>query len=99
MFDLDNAEIVHSQNCGDLVVCDFCNSDGKKSTGGVLIGSNAVCGDCCEKNNYYDSEYENADEIDLVFSKDKTFQENVLEYRKQETGSSDGILQILTWRD
>ena len=99
MFDFDKAKVSYTQNMGDLVICDFCNSDGKESTGGVIIGSNAVCGKCCEKNNYYDAEYENADEIDLVFSQDKTFQENVLEYRKQHTGTSDGIIKILTWDD
>ncbi len=99
MFDLDNATLVHTQNLGDLVVCDFCNLDGKESTGGVMIGSNAVCGKCCEKHNYYDTEHENADEIDLVFSQDKTFQENVLEYRKQQNGSSDGIMSFYTWDD
>ena len=35
-------------NIGDDVYCDFCNSDGEDSYGGVLIGSNAVCGHCCE---------------------------------------------------
>jgi len=99
MFDFDKAKVSHTQNMGDLVICDFCNSDGKESTGGVIIGSSAVCGKCCEKNNYYDAEYENAHEIDLVFSQDKTFQENVLKYRKQHSGTSDGIIQILTWDD
>ena len=49
MFDFDKAQVVHTQNMGDLVICDFCNSDGKYSTGGVMIGSSAVCGKCCEK--------------------------------------------------
>ena len=95
----DNAKLVHSQNIGDIVVCDFCNGDGKDSVGGVMIGSNAVCGKCCEKNNYYDAEHKYADEIDLVFSQDKTSQENVLEYRKQQTGSSDGKISFYTWDD
>jgi hypothetical protein len=93
----DNAKLMHSQNIGDVVVCDFCNGDGKNSVGGIVMGSYAICGKCCEKNNYYDKEHEHADEIDLVFSQDKTFQENVLEYRKQQTGSSDGIISVYSW--
>ena len=99
IFDFDKAKLAHSQNLGDLVICDFCNGDGKDSVGGVVIGSYAICGDCSEKNIYYDSEYKNADEIDIIFSQDKTFQENVLEYRKQQTGSSDGIMSFYTWDD
>ena len=95
----DNEKLVYSQNLGDLVICDFCNADGKDSVGGVMIGSYAICGDCSEKNNYYDKESKDADEIDLVFSKDKTFQENVLLYRKHQTGSSDGIMSLYTWDD
>jgi len=39
-------------NIGDLVVCDFCNGDGTESLGGVLIGSHAVCGNCCVRDKY-----------------------------------------------
>ena len=39
---------------GTDVICDFCGSDGDASSGGVMIGSNAVCGLCCESNGYYD---------------------------------------------
>ncbi len=94
-----NRIVVHEQNVGDLVVCDFCNGDGKLSKGGVLIGSNAICGDCSDKNGYYKADYEYKDEISKVFDKDKTFQENVLEHRKETYGSSDGIIQISTWDD
>ena len=89
---MDNMKVVHSANLGDTVVCDFYNADGSLSKGGVMIGSNAVCGDCCDKYNYY-----NDKEVDEVFDRDKTFQENVCDYRKRTTGTSDGIMQILTW--
>ena len=53
---MDNMKLVHSSNVGELVVCDFCNKGGKLSKGGVVIGSNAVCGDCSDKNGYYDDD-------------------------------------------
>ena len=89
---MDNMKIVHSANLGDTVICDFRNADGSISKGGVMIGSNAVCGDCCDKYDYY-----NDKEVDEVFDREKTFQENVCDYRKKKTGTSDGIMQILTW--
>ena len=89
---MDNMKVVHSANLGDTVICDFCNADGSISKGEVMIGSNAVCGDCCDKYNYY-----NDKEVDEVFDREKTFQENVCDYRKKTTGTSDGIMQILTW--
>lgn len=85
---------MNSINIGDLVVCDFCNGDGKNTKGGVMIGSYAVCGMCSEINNYYDKEHENAHEIDEIFDKNKTFQLNVLEYRKKTYGTNDGIIEI-----
>jgi len=91
--------IVHEQNIGEVVVCDFCNADGKDSKGGVLIGSNAICGTCSNKNGYYKPDYEYKDEIKRFFDKRKLFQTNVLEYRKEAYGSSDGMVQILTWDD
>tara|TARA_S200002703_G_scaffold36276_3_gene31404 strand:- start:1271 stop:1555 length:285 start_codon:yes stop_codon:yes gene_type:complete len=94
---MDNMKLVHTSNIGDLVICDFCNKDGKLSKGGVMIGSHAVCGDCSEKNNYYSKDYKYNNEIDEVFDINKTFQQNVLDYRKKKTGSSDGICRILTW--
>ena len=54
-----------------------------------MIGSNAVCGDCCDKYDYY-----NDKEVDEVFDRDKTFQENVCDYHKKTTGTSDGIINI-----
>ena len=81
-------------NIGDLVVCDFCNADGKYSKGGVMVGSYAVCGDCSEKNNYYDKNYENADEISEMFDRNKTFQENVLKYLNISYGTTDGIISF-----
>lgn len=89
----------YTQNIGDVVVCDFCNDDGKLSKGGVLIGSNAVCGKCSQKNGYYKSDYEYRHEISRFFDKRKLFQKNVLEYRKEAYGSSDGIIQISSWDD
>ena len=47
---------------GTDVICDFCGSDGDASSGGVMIGSNAVCGLCCESNGYYDPNYIYKDE-------------------------------------
>ena len=81
-------------NIGDAVYCDFCNKDGQYSYGGVMIGSHAVCGHCCEENGYNDK---NDDEITEFFSINNTFKENVLEYRKRTTGSMDGKIIIQRW--
>ena len=94
---MNNMKLMHSSNVGELVVCDFCNKDGKLSKGGVVIGSNAVCGDCSDKNGYYDDDYKYADEIEEFFDKNKTFQENVCDFRKRKTGTSDGVIKIYTW--
>ena len=81
-------------NIGNFVCCDFCNSDGEDSYGGVLIGSSAICGHCCEKNGYYEDDYEYSDEITEYFSMTDTFKENVLDYRKRTTGKSEGEIII-----
>ena len=81
-------------NIGDDVYWDYCNSDGEDSYGGVLIGSNAVCGHCCEDNGYCDDDYKYKDEISEYFSKVNTFKENVLDFRKRTTGRTDGEIII-----
>lgn len=85
---------VETNNYGEVVCCDFCNQ-GEESKGGVLIGSHAICGTCCDKNGYYEDDYKYKDEIDLTFDKDKTFKQNVLEYRKKTYGTSDAIVTII----
>ena len=85
------------QNIGELVVCDFCNADGKESKGGVLVGSYAICGKCTDKHGYLKDDYEYKDEIAEVFDKDKTFQENVLAYREKTYGTRDGFTQVTGW--
>ena len=79
---------------GDFVCCDFCNSDGEDSHGGVVVGSSAICGFCCEQNGYYKDDYEFKDEITEFFSLAHTFKENVLDYRKRTTGTTRGEIII-----
>ena len=86
----------HTTNYGEVVACDFCN-EGEESTGGVLIGSYAVCGDCSEKNGYYNETYEYKNEITEHFNTEQTFRENVLEYRKKSYGTRDAIQTIMSW--
>ena len=75
----DDFEVIDmASEMGDVVCCDFCNL-GEDTMGGVMIGSNAVCGNCCEKNGYY---LDRADDVDYFFDRNKTFKENVLKYRK-----------------
>ena len=81
-------------NIGDFVCCDFCNSNGEDSKGGVMIGSHAVCGLCCEKHGYNKPDYIHKDEISEIFPKDKTFKENVLIYRLRTTGTIEGEITI-----
>ena len=87
--------IMEEFNYGQVVVCDHCNGpEGKNLMGGVLVGSHAVCGECCDRYGYYNPNYEYADEIDEIWSKDKTFHDNVLAYRQRVSGSKDMIVRI-----
>ena len=84
-----------STNYGEVVACDFCNG-GEESAGGVMMGSYAVCGDCSEKNGYYKNSYQYKDEIDEFFDTEKTFRDNVLEYRQKVYGTRD-LIQTITF--
>ena len=88
---------IYSNNAGEVVVCDGCNDDGKLSKGGVLIGSSAFCGKCTSRNKWDQPDYEYANEVTKIFNKEKTFHQNVLDYRLKTYGSSDLTVQILSW--
>jgi len=93
----DGAKLVEVINSGDTVCCDGCNGPyGDNVNGGVIIGHSAYCGECADKYRYYSSDYEHKHEIDEVMDLNKSFKDNVLEYRKRTTGSSDGIMRIFT---
>ena len=89
--------VVHESNYGEVVVCDGCNGPyGGKPNGGVLLGSSAMCGECCDKYGYDKPDYQYADEVDEIWDKEKTFKDNVLEYRERVYGSRDLITRIIT---
>ena len=93
----NGAKLVEVINSGDTVCCDGCNGPyGDNVNGGVIIGHSAYCGECADKYHYYSSDYEHKHEIDEVMDLNKSFKDNVLEYRKRTTGSSDGIMRIFT---
>ena len=88
----DGAKLVDEINFGDDVCCDGCNGPyGDNMNGGVIIGRSAYCGECADKYDYY-----LAKDIDEVMDLNESFKDNVLEYRKRMTGSSDGIMRIFT---
>ena len=41
-------ELIHEENLGNMVICDYCNEDYTYSDeeGGILFGSKAVCPRC-----------------------------------------------------
>jgi hypothetical protein len=84
---------VSESNHGLVVICDFCN-EGEDTMGGVLIGTYAVCGDCCEKQGYRKPDYRYADEIDEMWDIEKSFYDNVLDYREKTYGTKDLIIHI-----
>tara|TARA_R100000808_G_scaffold9507_4_gene26064 strand:+ start:2171 stop:2458 length:288 start_codon:yes stop_codon:yes gene_type:complete len=92
-------KIIRTEN---FVACDFCN-EGADSYGGVLVGSGtAVCGNCSEKNEFThkgipNQAYEHKDEISEYFDKDKTFQENVEQYRLEKYGTKYATTIITDW--
>ena len=93
----DGAKLVNVINSGDTVCCDGCNGPyGDNINGGVIIGHSAYCGECADKYHYYSSDYEHKHEINEFMDLNKSFKDNVLEYRKRMTGSSDGIMRIFT---
>jgi hypothetical protein len=93
----DGAKLVDVINHGDVVCCDGCNGPyGDNMNGGVIIGHSAYCGECADKYHYYSSDYEHKHEINEYMDLNKSFKDNVLEYRKRTTGSSDGIMRIFT---
>jgi hypothetical protein len=83
-------------NGGDVVICDFCNG-GDETMGGVIVGSSAVCGDCTDRYGYDKEDYEYANEVSEVFDKERSFKDNVLEYRLKVYGTSDAITVIKTF--
>ena len=88
----DGAKLVEVINIGDEVCCDGCNGPyGDNMNGGVIIGRSAYCGECADKYDYYLDK-----DIDEVMDLNERFKDNVLEYRKRMTGSSDGITRIFT---
>ena len=89
-------EEVTVSNYGEVVACDFCNG-GEESMGGTVIGSYAICGDCSSERGYTKSSYEYKDEIDVIFDDEKTFRNNVLEYREKRYGTRDAISTITTF--
>ena len=93
----DNAKLIEVINIGDDVCCDGCNGPyGDNMKGGVIIGHSAYCGECADKYDYSSPTYEYAKEISEIMDLNKSFKDNVLEYRKRMTGSSDGITRIFT---
>lgn len=95
---------IYINNIGDVVVCDFCNKDGAKVDGGVILGSYAICGECCNKYKYWEwDDYKGLmvglnNDVKEVFQPvgkgDTTFKNYVLDYRERTTGSSNGISVI-----
>ena len=89
---------IHESNYGEVVVCDGCNGPyGENSKGGALVGSYAFCIECCDKYGYDKPDYKYADEVDEIWDKEKTFKDNVLEYRQRAYGSRDLITKIITY--
>jgi hypothetical protein len=105
--------IEYVDNHGKIVICDFCNADGdavdgegnSTNMGGMLMGSHAVCGRCCEKNEYILSdgtlnmahfEGEPVDNI-RILDANKSFGDNVRAWRKEVHGTEDAISSFITF--
>jgi len=82
---------VDKDDYGDVVICDGCNG-GEESLGGALLGSYAMCGECCEEYKYY----EKADE---VFNKTLSFKQNVLDWRQKTYGSSHLASELVSIKE
>ena len=95
----DDAILVNEINAGSAVCCDGCNGpyDENKMNGGVIIGSSAYCQECSDRYGWEAKDYEYADEVTEVMDKDKTFEQNVLDYREKMTGSTNAISRIYAY--
>ena len=94
---MNNLRLVEENNFGEVVCCDGCNGPYDNMMGGYIIGSSAYCADCGDKYGYDNPDYEYKDEIVEFFDKEKTFKENVLDFRKRTTGTTDAFQRIFTW--
>ena len=98
----DDAVLVEVINAGEEVCCDGCNGpypeNGDKINGGVIIGGSAYCQSCIDKYGYNDDDKSNFfPDIQIqAMDENKTFKQNVLDYRKKMTGTTDGITRIYT---
>lgn len=91
--DYSKAEV---SNYGEVVCCDGCNGPyGANMNGGALIGSYAMCGECCDKYGYDKPDYKYEDEVDEVWDKEQTFVQNVLDYRQKTYGTKDLITTFI----
>ena len=89
---------VSESNYGEVVACDGCNGPyGTNTKGGVLLGSSALCGECCDKYGYDKPDYKYADEVDEIWNKENFFRDNVLEYRERAYGTKDLVCRITTF--
>ena len=95
----EDAVLVNEINAGNVVCCDGCNGpyDENKRNGGVIIGSSAYCQECSDRYGWEAEGYEHADEITDIMDKDKTFEQNVLDYREKMTGSTNAISRIYAY--
>ena len=108
-------KVEYTDNYGGIVVCDFCNADGDilddegefANKGGMIMGSHAICGRCCKKNNYVLTDGslnlekfkdEPVDNI-VVFDQEMGFGVNVREWRLKVYDTTDAISQFITFDD
>ena len=54
-----------------------------------------MCGECCDKYGYDKPDYKYSDEVDEVWDKEKTFKQNVLDYRTKTYGTPDLITTFI----
>lgn len=90
-------------NAGKVVLCDYCNADaesleGEDSLGGGLVHSSALCPACyTEAVKRCKQEYPEEMKYFSPFPADKTFYQNVLDYRKEHYGNDDLVITFTSW--
>lgn len=70
----DNMKVINI-NPGNVVLCDLCNEDFTTSTksGGMLIGSKAICPNCTPRIEYSVKEYNEESSVKARCPENKSF--------------------------
>ena len=89
---------VHHSNLGEVVICDSCGKDYTilEDKGGIIFGSYAYCPACSPQMISNAKKYKEENYL-TIMDKEKSFKQNVLDYRVKMSGSADATRTIISF--